>query len=38
MKACVNMSRGINSLDLIKKFYIPAIPNISNLAKVNSNY
>jgi hypothetical protein len=34
MKACVNMSKGINSLELIKKYIIPAIPNISSLAKV----
>jgi hypothetical protein len=34
IKACVNMSISANNKEYIKKFIFPAIPSLTNMAKV----
>ena len=37
LKACVNMTNCINNQEFIKKFIMPSIPNLSNLARFSGN-
>lgn len=37
VKACVNMSISANSKDHIRKYVLPAIPSLSNMAKLSGN-